>query len=77
MKVGEPNGNGQILVCKTSVLSPQYHPRPDHLPKVYIWVMECRKCGFKYGANNCDARGRKCPKCQGGAPSLDIYETLN
>ena len=34
MKVGEPNGKGQILVCKTSVLSPLYHPRPDHLPNL-------------------------------------------
>ena len=76
MNEGEANVNGQFLVCKTSVLSPQYHPRPEHLPKVYIWVMECGECGFKYGANNCDARHRKCPRHQGGKPGLDVYATL-
>ena len=77
MNKGETNVNGQILICKTSVLSSQYHPRPKHLPKVYIWVLECSECGFKYGANNCDARLRKCPQHQGGKPGLDICATVN
>ena len=72
MNENETNTCGQTLICKTSVLSPQYHPRPEHLPKIYVWVMRCSECGFVYGANNCDAWLRKCPRCQGGKPGFDL-----
>lgn len=68
MREGETNKNGQNLVRKTKCLSGDYHPRPDHLPKVYIWEMQCGKCGTLYDVNNCDAWCRKC-HCQGGRPS--------
>lgn len=77
MNEGETNDNGQTLLRKTKDLSPRYHPRPDHLPKVYIWIMDCSKCGHRYGANNCDAHLRRCPNCQGGALGNDFNETLN
>ena len=69
------NRNHQQLIRKTSELSPQYHPRPDHLPKVRIWEMRCGKCGYEYGVNSVDAHHRKCPKCQGGKPGIDRIES--
>ena len=31
----------RMIMC----LSGQYAPRPDNLPTVYIWVMQCGICG--------------------------------
>ena len=70
MEKGDINDNGQRLDYKTLELSPQYHPRRDDLPKVYIYVMRCGHCGLAYGANNCDAWCRKCPNCQNGKPGV-------
>ena len=75
MVVGELNQRGQQLLGKALELSPQYHPRRDDLPKVYIWEMRCVHCGHVYGANNCDARRRKCPKCQQGRPGVKRDKT--
>lgn len=75
MEVGELNRRGQQLLGKTHELSPQYHPRRDDLPKVYIWEMRCDRCGHEYGANNCDAWCRKCPKCQKGRPGVKRDKT--
>ena len=76
MKVGEPNGNGQFWFARH-----RFYRRNTTLVPIISQGVHLghgvQKCGFNYGANNCDARGRKCPKCQGGAHGLDIYETLN
>ena len=37
----------------------------------YAYKLECLHCGFCYGANGVDIHERKCPNCQGGAPSIE------
>lgn len=68
---GDINPNDQILIART------HRPGTDHLQ--YVWVLVCARrvrdgaiCGHRYGANGSDFHIRKCPKCQGGAPGLDI-----
>jgi len=68
---GDINPNDQILIARTD------RPGNDHLQ--YVWVLVCARhapddaiCGHRYGANGSDFHIRKCPKCQGGAPGLDI-----
>ena len=72
MKVGETNQNGQLLVCKTPIPSPNFRGQK-------VWIMECvkRKCGHWYGANGCDAHERKCPNCDGGRPGFRLFATLD
>jgi len=54
------NRNSQITACETSW--------PSNRPTAKIYMLQCKKCGFRYGANGCDIHIRKCPNCQGGAP---------
>lgn len=68
---GDINSNDQILIARTD------RPGTDHLQ--YVWVLLCARraadgaiCGHRYGANGSDFHIRKCPKCQGGKPGLDI-----
>lgn len=68
---GDINPNDQILIARTD------RPGTDHLQ--YVWVLVCARrasygaiCGHRNGANGSDFHQRKCPKCQGGAPGLDI-----
>lgn len=72
---GDINRNDQILIARTDL------PGNDHLQ--YIWVLVCARrdaddalCGHRYGANGSDFFQRKCPKCQDGAPGLDIEGVL-
>lgn len=70
-QLGDINVNDQILIARTD------RPGTDHLQ--YVWVLVCARrnaagelCGHRYGANGSDFHLRKCPKCQDGAPGLDI-----
>ena len=72
---GDINRNDQILIARTAI------PGNDHLQ--YVWVLVCVRrdaggvlCGHRYGANGSDFFQRKCPKCQDGAPGLDIEGVL-
>jgi len=37
------------------------------------YKMECRLCGFVYGANGEDVFERKCPNCQDGEPGIRFW----
>jgi hypothetical protein len=37
------------------------------------YKMECRLCGFVYGANGGDVFERKCPNCQDGEPGIRFW----
>jgi predicted RNA binding protein YcfA (HicA-like mRNA interferase family) len=63
-EVGDENPNGQLFAQETD------RPGTDH--NQYIWELLCKHCGNRYGANGSDFHHRKCPKCQGGAPGLEI-----
>lgn len=58
---GYKNRNGQINI------GPLDRPGTDHNQMLYH--MRCGKCGCDYAANGSDIHQRKCPTCQGGAPS--------
>ena len=59
---GYRNRNGQVVVRRTQT------PGNDHNQVVY--ELECRGCGYRYGANGSDIWQRKCPECGGGQPGL-------
>jgi len=61
---GDLNKNQQRLIRKTSAAG------TDHLQ--YVWILECSACDHRYGANGSDFHHRKCPKCQGGKPGLQV-----
>lgn len=63
-EISDENRNGQLLMQKTD------QPGTDH--NQYVWVLLCKHCGNKYGANGSDFHERKCPVCQNGAPGLEI-----
>jgi hypothetical protein len=56
------NRNGQEVLHGTDV------PGNDHNQVVY--VMRCKACGNRYGANGSDIWQRRCPACGGGASGL-------
>ncbi|GEM_PF-1229625 len=43
----------------------------DH--RQYSYRMECMRCGFIYGANGSEIKGRRCPNCQKGAPGIRYW----
>lgn len=47
-------------------------PGTDH--NQWLYRMRCGHCGTEYAANGSDVQGRKCPECQGGAPSTGGWE---
>jgi predicted nuclease with RNAse H fold len=59
---GFENPNGQRVERGTDL------PGNDHSQLIY--VLRCRHCDERYGANGSDIFQRKCPKCQGGRPGL-------
>ena len=61
---GYRNKHGQITIRDTGVAG------TDHFQRVY--QLACSSCGHTYGANGSDIHERKCPKCQGGRPGLQI-----
>jgi hypothetical protein len=61
---GFENQNGQIVLQATSLSG------TDHLQRIY--ELRCRHCNATYGANGSDIHQRKCPKCQGGQPGLEL-----
>ena len=64
MNIGEKNKNDQVLLLKTDT------KRTNH-PFAKIWVVQCDKCGNKYGCNSCDAHIRKCPSCDKSAATAE------
>lgn len=59
---GYENRNGQVVVRKTDL------PGNDRCQ--YVYVLECGRCGHRYGANGSDIWQRMCPECGGGRPGL-------
>ena len=37
----------------------------------YSYKLECKECGYIYGANGSDIFQRKCPKSQNGRPGIE------
>ena len=62
-EIGYRNKNGQVVVMRTN------RRGNDH--NQYVYVLDCTKCGRRYGANGSDIWQRKCPGCGGGQPGLD------
>lgn len=60
-RTGYTNKNGQRNEGCLGV------PGTDHNQKLYQMV--CVKCATRYNANGSDIHLRRCPSCQGGAPS--------
>ena len=60
---GFVNRHGQCVIRSTGERG------TDHLQ--YVYVLECTKCGYQYGANGSDIHLRRCPRCGGGRPGLD------
>ncbi|MFV1876402.1 hypothetical protein [Nioella sp.] len=59
---GYVNRNGQEVLRRTDI------PGNDHNQVVY--VMMCKTCGIRYGANGSDIWQRRCPACGGGNSGL-------
>ena len=60
--IGFINKNRQQVIGATNLSG------NDHNQRVYI--LQCLKDKYKYGANGSDIWQRKCPKHQGGKPGL-------
>lgn len=63
-QIGTTNRNGQQVIRRTDQVG------NDHNQVVYIIL--CNRCGHRYGANGSDLFQRKCPRCGGGRPGLEI-----
>lgn len=61
---GYVNRNRQMVIRKTD------QPGTDHLN--YVYELRCGDCKLRYGANGSEIYQRKCPRCQGGEPGLDV-----
>jgi len=61
---GYINRNRQEVVAKTGLQG------NDHNQVVYL--LKCRTCGARYGANGSDIFQRRCPDCDGGRPGLGV-----
>lgn len=61
---GYINRNGQ------EVLSCTGRPGNDHNQVIYL--LRCRRCEARYGANGSDIFHRRCPACDGGRSGLEI-----
>jgi Zn finger protein HypA/HybF involved in hydrogenase expression len=60
--VGYVNRNNQTVLRATGLSG------TSHLQ--YMYIIRCGHCHHEYAANGSDIFQRKCPKCQGGEPSL-------
>ena len=65
---GYENRNGQVVVGKTDL--------PGNDRRQCVYLLECRRCGHRYGANASGIWHRLCPNCGGGRPGLDHRRTL-
>jgi len=63
-EVGYINRNGQEVVRPTGKAG------TDH--GQYVYVLRCRTCRHKYGANGSDIFQRRCPNHDGGAPGIEF-----
>jgi hypothetical protein len=61
-RIGYVNKSGQVVVRNTDLCNPDKNRA--------IYMLGCSYCGQVYGAAGSDIVGRKCPKCQDGAPGL-------
>lgn len=59
---GYVNRNSQEVLSRTG------QPGTDHNQIVYI--LQCRHCGARYGANGSDVFQRRCPECGDGRPGI-------
>jgi hypothetical protein len=64
VQIGYVNRNGQVVVGATG------KPGTDHGQSLY--VIRCGHCAAEYHSNGSDNFQRKCPACQGGAPSTSF-----
>jgi len=60
-EIGYVNPNGQENMERLGI------PGTDHNQVLYR--LRCNHCAAEYAANGSDIHRRKCPSCQGGAPS--------
>ena|SRR5471030_2381720 len=60
--VGYENVNRQAVVQETGLAG--------NLPGQRLYILRCRACEHRYGANGCDIHLRRCPNCDGGQPGL-------
>jgi hypothetical protein len=65
-RIGFINKNGQKNLGCTEP------PRAGTDHGQHIYIMECTKCGKRYGANGSDIFERKCCYCQKGAKGLRL-----
>jgi len=69
VEIGYLNPNGQQCFGHCGVRG------TDH--EQYAYKTECTFCGYVYGTNGADMHERLCPECQGGAPGIKYWRTLN
>ena len=60
---GYKNRNDQVVLEKTQFVGTDRNQ--------FVYVLECTRCGKRYGANGSDIWERKCPNCQGGNPGIE------
>lgn len=65
---GTVNHHGQLVIRKAGRAA-------DDLPGQSVYVLHCNLCGHEYGEAGIRVHARKCPKCSGGAPGIEIVET--
>ena len=61
---GFVNRNEQEVLRKTDL--------PGNDQNQLVYVLRCRRCGERYGANGSDLFQRRCPACGAGRPGLPI-----
>jgi len=70
-RIGYINTHGQKNLGRTE---PQ-RAGTDHCQ--YVYILQCSKCGHKYGSNGSDIFQRKCPSCQGGRTGHNNIKNQN
>jgi hypothetical protein len=63
-QVGYVNRTGQEVIRLTGKVGNNH--------RQYVYVLRCRGCGHKYGANGKDIFVRRCPAHDGGAPGIEF-----
>ena len=65
---GTVNENGQEVLRRAGRAA-------EDLPGQNLYALKCRSCGYEYGEAGIRVHERKCPKCGGGKPGIDLPES--
>lgn len=65
---GTVNESGQEVVRKAGRAA-------EDLPGQRLYVLKCNRCGHEYAEAGIRVHERKCPKCGGGKPGIDLVES--